>query len=111
MAEIRTLFTRSLTVMAIGLCACPPTLQAQTVNPQSQSSDKQKPLLLWLNAGFYSAHFNTDKGLRNSNPGLGVEAVFNEDWSATAGTFTNSDDANSLLKPAYRNGYRIPDSV
>lgn len=25
--------------------------------------------------------------------------------------FTNSDDANSLLKPAYRNGYRIPDSV
>jgi hypothetical protein len=101
MAEIRTLFTCSLTVMAIGLCACPPTLQAQTVNPQSQSSDKQKPLLLWLNAGFYSAHFNTDKGLRNSNPGLGVEAVFNEDWSATAGTFTNSDDARSNYLGAY----------
>ena len=101
MAEIRTLFTCSLTVMDIGLCACPPTLQAQTVNPQSQSSDKQKPLLLWLNAGFYSAHFNTDKGLRNSNPGLGVEAVFNEDWSATAGTFTNSDDARSNYLGAY----------
>ena len=95
MAEIRTLLTRSLTVLAIGLCACPPALHAQAVNAQPQTSDKQKPLLLWLNAGFYSAHFDIDKGLRNSNPGLGVEAVINEDWSATAGTFTNSDDARS----------------
>ena len=101
MAEIRTLLTRSLTVLAIGLCACPPALHAQAVNVQPQTSDKQKPLLLWLNAGFYSAHFDTDKGLRNSNPGLGVEAVFNEDWSATAGTFTNSDDARSNYLGAY----------
>ena len=101
MAEIRTLFTRSLKVLAIGLCACPPALHAQAVNALPQTSDKQKPLLLWLNAGFYSAHFDTDKGLRNSNPGLGVEAVFNEDWSATAGTFTNSDDARSNYLGAY----------
>ena len=101
MAEIRTLLTRSLMVLAIGLCACPPVVQAQTVNAQPQTSDKQKPLLLWLNAGFYSAHFDTDKGLRNSNPGIGVEAVINEDWSATAGTFTNSDDARSNYLGAY----------
>jgi hypothetical protein len=25
--------------------------------------------------------------------------------------FTNSDDANALLKPAYRKHYRIPDAV
>ena len=101
MAEIRTLLTRSLMVLAIGLCACPPVLHAQAVNAQPQTSDKQKPLLLWLNAGFYSAHFDTDKGLRNSNPGFGVEAVINEDWSATAGTFTNSDDARSNYLGAY----------
>ena len=101
MAEIRTLLTRSLMVLAIGLCACPPALHAQAVNAQPQTSDKQKPLLLWLNAGFYSAHFDTNKGLRNSNPGIGVEAFINEDWSATAGGFTNSDDARSNYLGAY----------
>lgn len=101
MAEIQTLLTRSLMMLVCGLCACPPVVQAQAVNAQPQTSDKQKPLLLWLNVGFYSAHFDTDKGLRNSNPGLGVEAVINEDWSATAGTFTNSDDARSNYLGAY----------
>ena len=101
MADIRTLFTRSLTVLACCLCAYPPALQAQAVNAQPQTSDKQKPLLLWVNAGFYSAHFDTDKGLRNSNPGVGLEAVINEDWSATAGGFTNSDDARSNYLGAY----------
>ncbi len=101
MAEIRTLLTRSWMVLAIGLCACPPVLHAQAVNAQPQTSDKQKPLLLWLNAGFYSAHFDTDKGLRNSNPGIGVESFINEDWSATGGTFTNSDDARSNYLGAY----------
>jgi hypothetical protein len=48
---------------------------------------------LWINAGFYSAHFETDKGLRNANPGLGFEYRLNEDWSATAGRFTNSNNA------------------
>jgi hypothetical protein len=50
---------------------------------------------LWINAGFYSAHFETDKGLRNANPGLGFEYRVNEDWGATAGHFTNSDNAKS----------------
>ena len=50
---------------------------------------------LWLNAGFYSAHFDTDQGLRNANPGLGLEYRINEDWSATAGRFINSDNAHS----------------
>jgi len=56
---------------------------------------------LWVNAGFYSAHFETDKGLRNANPGLGFEYRLNEDWSATAGRFTNSDNAPSNYIGAY----------
>ncbi len=28
---------------------------------------------LWVNTGFYSAHFDTDQGLRNANPGIGFE--------------------------------------
>jgi hypothetical protein len=56
---------------------------------------------LWLNAGFYSAHFDTDKGLRNANPGLGFEYRLNDNWSATAGRFTNSDSAHSRYVGAY----------
>lgn len=56
---------------------------------------------LWVNAGFYSAHFDTDKGLRNANPGLGVEYKIDERWSATAGRFINSDNAHSNYVGAY----------
>jgi hypothetical protein len=56
---------------------------------------------LWLNTGFYSAHFDTDKGLRNANPGLGFEYRLNDDWSATAGRFINSDNAHSSYVGAY----------
>lgn len=56
---------------------------------------------LWLNAGFYSAHFDTDKGLRNANPGLGFEYTLNDQWSATAGRFINSNNAHSSYVGAY----------
>jgi len=56
---------------------------------------------LWLNAGFYSAHFDTDKGLRNANPGLGFEYKLDGSWSATAGRFINSDNAYSSYIGAY----------
>ena len=56
---------------------------------------------IWLNPGFYSAHFDTNKGLRNENFGLGVEVQINDDWSATAGRFINSDSAHSNYVGAY----------
>ncbi len=56
---------------------------------------------LWLNAGFYSAHFDTDKCLRNANPGLGFEYKLDDHWSATAGRFINSDNAHSSYVGAY----------
>ena len=56
---------------------------------------------LWLNAGFYSAHFDRDKGLRNANPGLGFEYPLNGNWSATAGRFINSDNRHSSYLGAY----------
>ena len=56
---------------------------------------------LWVNAGFYSAHFDTHKSLRNANPGLGFEYKLNETWSATAGRFINSDNAYSNYVGAY----------
>lgn len=56
---------------------------------------------LWVNAGFYSAHWDTDKGLRNANPGLGVEYKLDSTWSATAGRFINSNNAHSSYVGAY----------
>ena len=70
--------------------------QAQAGNDTAFEANR-----LWLNAGFYSAHFDTDKGLRNANPGLGFEYRLNDDWSATAGRFINSDSVHSSYVGAY----------
>ena len=56
---------------------------------------------LWLNAGFYSAHFDTGKGLRDANPGIGAEYKLDEIWALTAGHFINSDNAHSNYVGAY----------
>ena len=56
---------------------------------------------VWLNAGFYSYHFQRDKGLNDSNPGLGGEYRFSTVASATAGRFYNSDRAYSNYAGVY----------
>ena len=56
---------------------------------------------LWLNAGFYSAHFDTGKGLRDANTGIGAEYKLDETWALTAGHFINSDNAHSNYVGAY----------
>lgn len=53
---------------------------------------ESKPLReVWINPGFYSYHFQRDKNLNDSNPGLGAEYRFSTVASATAGRFYNSD--------------------
>lgn len=53
---------------------------------------ENKPLKeVWLNPGFYSYHFQRDKHLNDSNPGLGAEYRFSTVASVTAGRFYNSD--------------------
>jgi len=64
---------------------------------------------IWLNPGFYSAHFDTHQGLRNENFGFGVEVQLNQDWSATAGRFTNSDNAYSNYVGAYYQPFTFAD--
>jgi hypothetical protein len=61
---------------------------------------------LWVNAGFYSAHFDTNKGLRNANPGLGLEYKLDDTWSLTAGRFINSDNAHSNYLGTYYQPWR-----
>jgi hypothetical protein len=61
----------------------------------------------WINAGFYSAHFQSDKGLNNSNPGLGVEYRSSTVTTWTAGRFYNSDRAYSNYAGVYYQPFAI----
>ncbi len=49
----------------------------------------------WINPGFISHHFQTDKGLNNNNYGLGAEYRYSTTSAFTAGEFYNSDRQTS----------------
>lgn len=49
----------------------------------------------WVNPGFYSYHFQKEKGLENSNYGIGLEYRYSTVSSLTAGVFHNSDRETS----------------
>jgi hypothetical protein len=69
-----------------------------------------KPLNeVWLNAGFYSRHFQRDKNLNDSNPGFGVEYRFSSVASVTAGRFYNSDREYSNYAGIYYQPFAIGD--
>ena len=67
----------------------------------AQSADESKPSALWVNAGFYTHHFQSDKNLRNPNPGLGLEWAWDDTYSLTGGFFRNSDDTTSRYVGVY----------
>lgn len=89
--------------VASGGALCCVLLASQSVHAQNQNQNQEqnqglfhvidsKPLSQWwVNAGFYSRHFQRDKGLNDSNPGLGVEYRASTVTSYTAGRFYNSD--------------------
>jgi len=83
---------RCLSALGVGLAA---------VGVAAQEAPLVDASRLWLNAGFYSAHFDRDKNLRNANPGLGLEYRLSSDWSVTGGRFLNSDNAHSNYLGAY----------
>ncbi|OEZ63977.1 hypothetical protein [Duganella sp. HH105] len=62
---------------------------------------------VWLNGGFYSYHFQRDKGLNDSNPGLGGEYRYSTVASATAGRFYNSDRAYSNYVGVYYQPWKV----
>jgi hypothetical protein len=60
------------------------------------SIGESKPISeLWLNPGFYSYHFQKDKGFNNSNFGLGGEYRYTKTSSVMLGFFDNSDNQTS----------------
>ena len=45
---------------------------------------------VWINPGFYSLHFDRNKGLEDANPGLGIEWPIDKTFSVTARTTSAS---------------------
>lgn len=58
------------------------------VNQTSQTS-------VWINHGFFSHHFERNKGFRENNYGMGVQVGLSPTNSFIGGAFRNSDDAHS----------------
>ncbi len=66
-------------------------------------AQEQKPNThsLWLDTGFATYHFQSDKDLNGRNPGIGVEYRFSETSALTAGRFYNSDRQHSRYAGMY----------
>lgn len=62
---------------------------------------------LWINPGFYSHHFQRDKGFDDTNPGIGAEYRFSSVASVTAGRFHNSDRRMSNYAGIYYQPWAI----
>ena len=78
-------------LVCLGLATIPFTSNAET-SPIIES----KPISeLWVNPGFYSFHFQRDKGLNGNNFGPGIEYRYSTTSSVTVGSFDNSDNQNS----------------
>jgi hypothetical protein len=56
---------------------------------------------LWLDTGFATHHFQSDKNLNGRNPGIGVEYKFSQTMALTAGRFFNSDRQHSRYAGLY----------
>jgi hypothetical protein len=50
---------------------------------------------VWVNPGIYSQHFDSSKGLRNDNIGIGAEVLLARDHLLMAGNFINSNRART----------------
>lgn len=95
---------------AVFLAACSVCLAAHAEDNTLFRVVESRPLQeLWLNPGFYSWHFQRDKGLNDSNPGFGAEYRFSTVASVTAGRFYNSDREYSNYVGVYYQPLAIGD--
>jgi hypothetical protein len=67
----------------------------------AQEADTSRRNELWLDTGFATYHFQSDKDLNGKNPGIGVEYKFSDTMAVTAGRFFNSDRQHSRYAGLY----------
>jgi len=62
---------------------------------QAETKPEESFPQVWINPGIYSYHFDSSKGLRNNNIGVGAELRLASDHALMAGTFINSNRQRS----------------
>jgi len=80
---------RTASLFLLLACAAP-LAQADDLFTKIDPAPKSE---FWLDSGFATAHFDSDKDLNGANKGLGLEYRFSGTMAATAGRFYNSDRA------------------
>ncbi len=90
--------TRLLFLLLVVTASAP--AGAETFGP-FEIVDSKPVSEFWVNAGMYSYHFQKDKGLNNSNPGVGLEYRFSNVSSLTLGGYYNSDRKTSHYAGIY----------
>lgn len=81
--------------LVAGICTALACI-SPAANAEILSLIESRPISeLWLNPGFYSYHFQRDKGLNNSDFGLGGEYRYSTVSSVTLGLFDNSNRKTS----------------
>jgi len=95
---------KSLRIAGMALLGC---LSGAAVADGFESIESAPLKEVWLNGGFYSYHFQRDKNLNDSNPGLGAEYRFSTVASVTAGRFYNSDRAYSNYLGMYYQPFKV----
>ena len=95
---------KPITLAALAMLAC---LSGAAVADTFDTIDNKPLQEVWINPGFYSYHFQRDKGLNDSNPGFGAEYRFSTVASATVGRFYNSDRYYSNYAGVYYQPWQI----
>jgi hypothetical protein len=80
----------SIRAIVLALAALGPCAQADELFTKIDSTPRSE---FWLDSGFATAHFQSDKHLNGANTGLAAEYRFSGTMAATAGRFYNSDRA------------------
>jgi hypothetical protein len=94
------------TLLLLAMCGI--GIQAHAEDASLFHIIESKPLdELWLNAGFYSYHYQRSKDLHDENPGFGAEYRFSTVASLTAGRFFNSDREYSNYAGIYYQPFAI----
>lgn len=85
------------TAIALALLLCA-SARAEEGAPTQNSGKRSE---LWLDTGFATYHFQSDKNLNGRNPGVGIEYRFSDAAAFTAGRFYNSDRRHSKYAGLY----------
>lgn len=100
---IKSLRIAGLALIATAMACLPGAAMADTFETIEPAPLNQ----VWLNGGFHTWHFQSDKDLNGANGGVGAEWRFSTVASATAGRFYNSDRAYSNYLGVYYQPWKI----